>query len=757
MTAFRFLSVRCPPSTVHWLRRNLALILTFLAFFSAIATYVTMTGSSAPLGIKPKRVLGFLMFDIGLLTLLIVIIALRIYNLWAALRVGSAGSQLQKRILMLFSLVTITPTLIVSVFSIFFFNLGIQTWFNDRVQTAVDESLVVAEAYLAEHKENIRGDALAMAADLNQVANLAITDPPAYNHIVATQSTLRLLTEAIVFHNNRIIAQGQLSFALAFEHIPQDVMERASKGEAVIITPQEDKVQALLKLEAPEDTYLLVGRLIDSKVLAHMQNTQGAVNEYNTLKNQLYKLQMTFSAVFVTLALLLLLASIWYGMVFASRLSRPISSLAAAAERVRGGDYSARVADTPDKDEIGSLSRAFNRMTEQLDAQRGELIEANRHIDERRRFSEAVLAGVSAGVIALDRDKRITLFNRSAGTILNKVDMPVAPEKHIAEILPGIQESLMQAEDVPGEVVQNTLTITQGGKTVTLHVRVTVEQLGKEIEGFIVTFDDITPLVAAQRNAAWADVARRVAHEIKNPLTPIQLAAERLKRKYLKYITEDQDMFVKYTDTITRHVGDIGKIVEEFVSFARMPTPKFSNEDLSGIVKKAVFSAQIANPAVEYRLSAPEGECLIYCDEGQMTQVMTNLLKNAAESIEARLASSSSLEGEGGVGGLATHSKPESGATPLPNSQGGRGLVSIALVRENDSIEVTIDDNGIGFPPGETQKMLEPYVTTRTKGTGLGLAIVRKIIDDHKGRINLENIPEGGARVRLSFLQQCDI
>jgi len=753
---------------VTWFRRNLALILTILAFLAAIMTYAAMTGSSAPLGIKPKRVLGFLIFDIGLLALLIIIIASRIYNLWTSLKAGSAGSQLQKRILVMFSLVTITPTLIVSVFSVFFFNLGIQTWFNDRVQTAVDESLAVAEAYLGEHKENIRGDVLAMAADLKQIASLAITDPAEYNRNVGTQATLRLLTEAIVFHDNRIIAQGQLSFALAFEHIPQDVIERADKGEVVILTPQDDKVQALVKLEAPPDTYLLVGRLVDSKVLTHMEHTQGAVNEYNTLKKQLVKLQMTFSAVFVTLALLLLLASIWYGMMFASRLSRPISSLVAAAERVRGGDFSARVEVSADKDEIGKLSRAFNRMTEQLEAQRSELIEANRHIDERRRFSETVLAGVSAGVIALDRDKHITLSNRSANTILSKIDSFIAAEMPIADILPGIQELLAQAEDLPGEVVQSTLTLDKGGKTISLHVRVTVEQLGKEIEGFIVTFDDITPLVAAQRSAAWADVARRVAHEIKNPLTPIQLAAERLKRKYLKFITEDQDTFIKYTDTITRHVGDIGRMVEEFVSFARMPAPAFANEDIGGIVKKAVFSAQIANPGIEYQLNIPEEECIIYCDERQIMQVMTNVLKNAAEGIEARLSSpspsgrgrgegSASILSEGPHPSMVKKQHPDavfSTIEPLPQ---GEGIIRVHLTHSPEALELTIDDNGIGFPQGEAQKMLEPYVTTRTKGTGLGLAIVRKIMEDHKGRINLENIPEGGARVRLSFLQQCDI
>ena len=604
--------IRHPTSFFAWLRSNIALLLTLAAFVSAIATYAAITGGDASLGLKPKRVLNFLIIDVALLSLLTIIIALRVYGLWKSLRVGSAGSRLQKRILILFSIVTITPTLIVSIFSAMFFNLGIQTWFNERVQTAVNESLVVAEAYLSEHKENIRGDAIAMAADLSQVAGVAITDPAEFNRIVGTQATLRLLTESMVLQRNHIIAQGRLSFALAFEHIPQDVIERAAKGEVVIMTTDDDKVRALVKIDNLQDGYLLVGRLIDSKVLAHMQHTQGAVNEYNTLKEHMGKLQMTFSLVFVTLTLLLLVASIWYGMGFAARLTIPISSLVLAAERVRGGDFSARVADTAQKDEIATLSRAFNRMTEQLEAQRGELIDANRRLDERRRFSEAVLAGVSAGVIALDRDKNITLFSRSATSILNNVDQQIVPGSTITDILSGIAELLLEAEHLPGDVAQNTLTLNKNGKTVTLHLRVTVEQLGTEIEGFIVTFDDITPLMAAQRNAAWADVARRVAHEIKNPLTPIQLAAERLKRKYLKYITEDQETFIKYTDTISRHVGDIGRMVEEFVSFARMPTPKFANEDICGIVRKAVFSAQMTNPLVEYQMDVPEHELFMY-------------------------------------------------------------------------------------------------------------------------------------------------
>ncbi len=728
MTAKFFSSVIRYPSSMNWLRRNLTLIFVLAALVSAVVTYISITGSAAPLGIKPKRMWMLLAVNLGLLALLMCAVAARIFGLWNALKTGSAGSRLQKRIVVLFSVVAITPTILVSIFSALFFNVGIQTWFNDRVQTAVGESLAVAEAYLAEHKENIRADALAMATDLNPVAYLAINNPDEFNRIIVSQSALRALTESIVFQHNRIIAQGRLSFALAFEHIPQNILERAQRGEVVIMpADDENKVRALVKLDTLEDAYLLVGRLIDDKVIVHMQTAQGAVNEYNTLKTQLDRLQIIFSIVFITLALLLLLSSIGYGMVFAARLTKPISSLVGAAERVRGGDFSARVTDAESNDEIGTLARAFNRMTEQLEAQRGELIEANRRLDVRRRFSEAVLSGVSAGVIALDREKNITLFNRSSTAILNTIGQPLQAGIPIAEILPGIQEQLSQAERLPADVAQSTLTIDKDDRHITLHVRIAVEKLGEEIEGFIVTFDDITQLVSAQRTAAWADVARRIAHEIKNPLTPIQLAAERLKRKYLKYVEgqEEQDNFVKYTDTIAKQVSDIGRMVDEFVSFARMPTPAFVDEDLIALIKKAVFSSQMANTTIEYKLALPKTPVALHCDERQITQVFTNILKNAAEAIEARLEK---------------------------NPGGEKGHIDISVSTDDKQILLTVDDNGVGFPAGgDAKKMLEPYVTTRSQGTGLGLAIVKKIIEDHKGRIGLENNPQGGARVSLYF------
>lgn len=707
--------------------KNLLLILTIAAVASAGITYFMLVGQDDAGGLKPKRVLTMLEVNATLLVVLILFIGRRVYGLWSSLRSESVGSRLQTRVVLLFSMVTILPTLVVSIFAALFFNIGVQTWFSDKVQTAVEESLAVAQAYLNEHKENMRGDAIAMAEDLNRAANLVISNPQEFNRLVVAQTALRLLTESVVIYRNRIIAQGKLSFALAFESISPDTMERLNNGEVIINTDDDDKIRAMVKLSALPDTYLIIGRLVDSKVLGHMDATQGAVTEYQALERQLSHLQFAFSVVFLSLALVLLLTAIWYGMVFASRLTRPISNLMQVADRVRGGDYGARVTADIQSDEMATLARTFNRMTEQLESQRGELIQANRQLDERRRFSEAVLSGVSAGVIALNAEKQITLTNRSSAAIFGKIDLQINAEKPIHELLPGIGELLAQAESLPGDVAQSTISLANNDKSLTLHVRVTAEKKDATLEGFIVTFDDITLLVAAQRNAAWADVARRVAHEIKNPLTPIQLSAERLKKKYLKFITEDADNYTRYLETITKHVGDIGKMVEEFVQFARMPTARFVTEDLASIVRKSVFSSQVAFPAIEVVSELPDAPVPFECDERQITQVLTNLIKNAAESIEARA------------------------------DQTQKGVIKISLGCRNQAIVLSVQDNGTGFPEQDAGKMLEPYVTTRSKGTGLGLAIVKKIVDDHNGLLFIENNSDCGAKVTLSFLQQCDI
>ncbi len=700
---------------------QLVLVLIIAAMGAAAATFFMLSHGSS-FEQHPERIWILLLLDVALLGGISAMIASRIAGFWQQARRGIQESRLQRRIVRSFCIVAALPTVVVSIFSALFFNLGIQAWFNERVGTAVQESLVVAEAYLAEHRENIRVDALALADDISRFADMSFANPVEFNRFVSAQAKRRHMTEVVVFQKNRIIAQGRLSFTIAFESLPQSALARAAEGEVVILpsaSPEdEDKVRVLTRLEGISDGYLLVGRLVDEKVINHMESTQGAVAEYKGLENQLTRLQWTFSAVFILLSLVLLLAAVWYGLMFAARLTAPISRLSVAAERVRGGDYLARVEAGGGNDEISTLSHTFNRMTEQLDAQRSDLIEANRQLDERRRFSEAVLGGVSAGVLALDREKRITLSNRSAATMLGEGGA-LMQGRHVNEMLPGINELLAQNESNPD--AHGSITLGSGADARSLHVRITAGP-----DGSIVTFDDITALVSAQRHAAWSDVARRVAHEIKNPLTPIALSAERLKRKFLQKLEgEEAESFTKYVDTIARHVTDIGGMVEEFVSFARMPGAVMQPADLVDLVKHAVFSAQVAYPNVRYVLNCEDARIGLLCDERQVAQIFTNLLKNGAEAIEGE-----SMQA---------------------------GEVSVTVVKTPERVTVEITDNGPGFPPDKIQSMLEPYVTTRARGTGLGLAIVKKIMEEHGGKVDLANQETGGARVVLSFLQQCDI
>lgn len=711
--------------------RHFALGIGLAAVFSAITTYVVMTRSENPFGPNPEVVIALATVNLILLLALVAVVAQRAFKLWAALRSGSVGSRLQTRIVLIFSLVTMIPTIIVAVFAAFFMNAGIQAWFSDKINTGLEESVAVAESYLNEHKNIISADARAMASDLDRELYSGITSPEGFNDIISKQAALRSLTEAAVLQNNQVLAQTSMTFTLAFERMSPQTKELADNGQVVVIA-DDDKIRAIMKLSSMPDAYLIIGRLIDGRVVKHMQNTQEAVNEYRAVKARLSEIQIQFSLMFVLVALLLLLAAIWYGMAFAAKLVIPITSLVEAAERVRAGDYATRVGEGPEDDELATLGRAFNRMTNQLASQRRDLMKVNRQLDARRRFSEAVLAGVSAGVIALDNHQAITLHNRSAMQLLQLEMGGEYIGKPIAEILPEVLPMLQEVVLKAGNIQQTEITVTRNDKPVNLHVRISGEMFDGELESYIITFDDITPLIVSQRHAAWSDVARRVAHEIKNPLTPIQLAAQRLKRKYLQQIDEaDRENFAKYTDTITRHVGDIGKMVEEFVNFARMPAPQFTHENMNDLLTKTVFSEETTHSNITYILDLPPHAVFADCDASQLRQVLTNLVKNAAESIDVRIALD--LEQQ------------------KPNSASGEIQV-LCSERDGDCI-IEVKDNGCGFPADRIHHMLEPYVTTRAKGTGLGLAIVKKIMEDHKGRVDLVNRAEGGAVVRLVFPQ----
>jgi len=707
------------------LPRKLAIAVAVAAIASGIATYGAMSGA-APFGSDPKNVLILLNIDLVLLLILGAIVAVRLVRLWLERRRGSAGSKLHTRLVGLFSLVSVTPAIVVAVFSVLFLNFGLQAWFSRQVSTALDQSLVVAEAYMEEHQEAIEGHALAMANDLNSQAPFLVQNPGRLSQLVNRLSELRSLSDATVLtRNGRILARSGLSFALELDRIPEPLMLRAAAGEVVILTSAPDeRVRALVRLVAFVDAYLYVGRYIESSVLSHVRRVQGAVGQYKQLERRQSGFQITFVLIFVVVALLVLLASIWVGLAFSNQLVRPISSLISAAERVRAGDLSARVAEGDDGDEIGSLSRAFNRMTGQLAEQREELVEANRQLDERRQFTEAVLGGVSAGVIGLDADGVVTLPNRSALSLLDS-SADVLIGRSVEETAPEMMHLVQEARARPDRLIEEQIELDRGGRKRTLLVRIVAEKVEGNIVGYVVTFDDITTLVAAQRTAAWADVARRIAHEIKNPLTPIQLSAERLKKKYLKEISSEPEVFAACTDTIVRQVGDIRQMVDEFSAFARMPTPVMQPENLEQIVQQAVLLQRVAHPGIEFVLGLPNDAVTMDCDSRQLGQCLTNLLQNAAEAIEGR------EENAPGVG--------------------EKGIIIVKMRAENGEKVIEIEDNGPGLPIENRERLSEPYVTTRARGTGLGLAIVSKIMEDHLGEFNLSDRSSGGALAVLRF------
>jgi len=722
-----------------WLRRQvlsgrLAVALAIAATISGFATYGALT-QSGPFGPDIETVIVLLNVDLVLLLLLGVVVARRLVGLWSERRRGSAGSKLHSRLVAMFSIAAITPAILVGVFSAVFFTLGLEAWFSERVKTALDDSLEVAEAYSEEHRSNIRAHVLAMARDLELAGPGILWDQRRLNLFLDTQSALRELSEAVVVRRDgRVLGQTRLSFSLALSPLDTDILNQAAPNEVVIMASDNgDRVRAVTELDTMPGTFLVVGRLVDPRVTGHIDEVVQAVGEFRVLEGRRSDLQVVFALVYVVSALLLLFVAIWFALNFATRLVRPIGALVAAAERVRAGDLTARVPDAGTSDELGTLSRAFNRMTGQLSAQRRELIEANRQIDSRRRFTESVLSGVSAGVIGLDADGQIELPNRSAVDLLGIApdDMVGQPLRDVVPELAGLIDAAMSGHmsRVDGDV-----EIEINGMTRNLTVRITAESTidsraedgEAEVErmGYVVTFDDITPLIAAQRKAAWADVARRIAHEIKNPLTPIQLSAERLKRKYLAEIDSDPDTFAACTDTIVRQVGDLRHIVNEFSNFARMPAPQFARDDLVKLLNQAITLQEVGGSDVEFVRDFPDGPVAVQCDARQIGQVLNNLLQNALEAIEAR------------------HAK---------DRDAPRGRIRVHLAEDGDRCIIEIHDNGRGLPAGSRDKLFEPYVTHRDKGTGLGLAIAQRIVAEHGGSLSLSDSADGGACARVTL------
>ncbi len=719
---------------VRWSRgRHVSTLAGVLLIIAAIAagaaTYAALT-ETLPVAIDQNTLMLLLTLDGVLLLLLGAVVARRIVALWVERRQGLAASRLHMRLVAVFSILAVAPAIIMAIFSALFFYVGLQSWFSDRVRLVVDESLAVAEGYLKEHQQTLSRDAEVMRNDLARLPLNIYWDPPRFRQYFQSQALMRNVTEAVIFDGTgQVTAVFGLGFAFDFTTVHAEDLERARKGEVVLIVSEGgNRVNAIVLLDQDFDRFLFIGRPVESRVLEHMDVTQSAVQEYRHMEEQRFALQTRMAVIFVGVAVLLLLAAIWLGLNFATYLVAPISALIAAAERIRAGDLTARVPDSAlePEDELVNLSRAFNRMTSQLESQRSELVEANRQLDLRRRFTEAVLAGVSAGVLGLDQNGRINLPNLSAANLLSVGDPASLIGRDLLEVVPELDELMGNIRRRGGRQVEGQVQIRRGGQQKTLLVRVAAELVAGEVKGFVVTFDDVSELMSAQRKAAWADVARRIAHEIKNPLTPIQLSAERLRRKYLKEITSDPDTFKAMTDTIVRHVDDIGRMVDEFSAFARMPQPVMKPTAMQDLTRQSVLLQASAYPSIKFHCDMPDAPLVVTCDSRQLGQALTNLLKNAGEAIEGRLE------------------ETPNGAEKVP------GEITARIRVEDERVLLAVEDNGKGLPQSEERdRLTEPYVTTRAKGTGLGLAIVKKIMEDHGGAILLEDRPGGGARVTL--------
>lgn len=727
----------------RWARRTgiagkLAILLSVAAVLSGTATVLELTQGAGPTA-QHGLFWPLLLLDFFLLLALTAVILWRLVAIWVARRRGSAGWKLHARLVAIFSAAALVPAILMAVFSILFVRVGIETWFGSQVSQAVNESVLVAEAYIQEHMKVIRADTLAMAADLNRDAWQLSRSNSLFDNVLTTQVRLRALGEAVVLSGTgRVIAQSNLSFVMAFESVPEWALEEARDGEVVVLTSSsDDRVRALIRLENFIDAYLYVGRFVDPRVLLHVAKAQAAARQYQLLEQQNWRIELAFIASVVIVALLVFLAAVWVGLFIASRLAKPIGDLVGAAERVRQGDLTARVEPGGEDDEMGTLGRAFNRMTQQLSGQRAELVEAYTQIDERRRFTETVLADVSAGIIGTDAQGQITLSNDPAAELLGQAADDLQGQPVAAEI-PEFATLFHEAASGATRNTQRQVTVSRQGHSRNLHVRITRQERGGTVIGFVITFDDVTDLMAAQRTAAWADVARRIAHEIKNPLTPIQLSAERLRRKYRRHVAEDPDVFERCIDTIVRQVGDIGRMVDEFSSFARMPAPSFRNEDIAEIVRQSVFLQQVAHADMEYRttIAADLADRRLRCDGRQLSQVMTNLLLNAADAILARPRAEAA--GENGAEGTEPREP---------------GRIQVMLETGPDGLRIIVQDNGVGLPQQDRDRLTEPYVTHKQKGTGLGLAIVKKVMEEHGGSIQLGERPDGaaGARVTLVF------
>ena len=699
---------------------------------SGLGTFAILTGLT-PITPTPQSTFMLLVLNGALLAVMALMILGQLAYLLYERRRGTPGVSLHLRLVLLFSLIAVIPAILVAVFAAVSLNRGLDAWFSERTRAIVDSAVNVAESYVRDHAEATRNDVAAISADLSQPQQVAMftNDRVSYVRRVARHAALHGLPGVFIFDpvSKRIDARITANENVKFFAPNEAQIAQADKGELVVIQPGVggNVVRALIKLQNYPNSYLLIYRVINPSVLDQLQKTREAKLEYDRLMSQRIGVQVTFGLMFAVVGFVFLLAAIWSGLWFSDKLVAPVVRLLDAARRVSSGQLDAKVDVVEGPRDLQILSNTFNAMTGRIKKQRDDLVEANEIVDARRRFTEAMLAGVSAGVIGIDPAGQISLVNRSALTLLGLTqgDLVGKPASDVLKEFISVYELALSR---PSGFAEGQVDIERKGDSRSLFARVTTESSEDQNHGHVLTFDDITDLVAAQRNSAWADIARRIAHEIKNPLTPIQLSAERLKRKYGNQIQTDRHVFDQCTDTIIRQVGDIGRMVDEFSSFARMPKAVPEPQELAAIVREATVLQRVSSSDIDIDVEVAEAEFVFPFDRRLITQAITNLVKNAREAIEARLQQ-----------------------TPEP-----RGQIQVEAGIKNEHPYIRVTDNGVGLPKENRHRLAEPYMTTREKGTGLGLAIVKRIMEEHGGRLILDDAPEAtegvrGARVTLLF------
>ena len=690
--------------------------------FAGAATYAWLAGF-VPTALNTRGwITGLLVADLVIAVALVALLAVRLTQLWLDRRRGAAGSRLHMRLVLVCSLFTITPTLIVTIIlSLLVINLT--DFVVKPAQASYEAARAIGEPVRRAREEEILRDIGAVASSLQAIGIDAVRDKEATTGLLQRLIDGRPIIEAIVVDaDNGVLERALAPNAQGLKDpMPSaQALWRAVRQNGPVEIQAPDGAYFVMQLFLGEPLFLVTGHSVDLRVVDYIKSIEFAGSFYSQIEQAMQRSQLLIFVICGAIALLMLLAAVWLAILFASRLTAPIGGLMAAAERVRGGDLAARVEEGPLNDELGQLTRSFNRMASQIEQQRGDLIDANKELDTRRRLTDAVLAGVSAGVLSVDSTGIITRTNRSALELLALPEDGVV-ERPLTAVMPELAPLVEQAAERPDRLTQGQVEILQRGTRRILLVRISAASDA----GSVVTFDDVTDLMSAQRMAAWGDVARRIAHEIKNPLTPIQLSAERLKRRYLKQIKEDPETFSICTDTIIRQVGDIGRMVDEFSSFARMPRPTVKPEDAKELCQQALFLQRQGNPDIRYVSTLPDRPVPLICDRRQVSQVLTNILKNSAEAIEGR---------------EVVHGQV------LPP-----GEITLTLRDDDATVCIIVDDNGRGLPKEGRERLTEPYMTTRSKGTGLGLAIVKKIMEDHGGHLALEDREGGGARISLVF------